>query len=123
MKPGARFLIAAPDRDYTFDSRRETTTSEHLWREFEDDVRVPDDEHLADALVATGVELPEDPETREALFAMHRDRSYHVHVWDEAAFAEFLHMVIERGGLDLDVVAHAGPREADGNLIYVLERR
>ena len=124
MKPGAALFLAVPDRDFTFDVGRAVTPAEHLWEEFDRDVTEVDDDHIADFLANTEREsLPEDPVRRRELFELHRQRSIHVHVWDQGAFDALLEDVIGRLELGLAITDRIRSREADGSMVYVLEKR
>jgi SAM-dependent methyltransferase len=122
MRPATMLYIAVPDRDYAFDSRRDVTSFEHLWDEYERGVTDVSDDHFVDYLGGVGVPVPDDPEAREALLDEHRRHTIHVHVWDEASFAEFLRLAVERVPLGLELVDGCGPREGEGNLIAVLRK-
>ncbi|MFN8026215.1 MAG: class I SAM-dependent methyltransferase [Acidimicrobiia bacterium] len=123
MRPGATLYVAVPDRNYAFDSRREITPFEHHWRDYECGVTEVEDDHIVDYLVGVGKEIPDDPEARAELIEEFRRHTVHAHVWDEESFAAFLRTADERVPLGLDLVAFAGPREAEGNIIAVLRKR
>lgn len=122
MKRGARFLISVPDRDFAFDTFRALTPTEHLVAEYEARITHVSDAHVLDALRHLLPSIPVDPGERTALFAAHRERSIHVHVWDQRSMDEFLGMAIRNLSLGMRVVDRATSREADGNCIYVLEK-
>jgi SAM-dependent methyltransferase len=123
MKPGARFLLSAPDRDFTWDVGRELTTNEHLYDEYVRGEVELSEEHLIEYIQA----IPHFPWTEEEphrsnLLTFHRDRTIHVHVWDEASFDDFLRFANERLGLTFEVVERASSREGIGNVVYVLRK-
>jgi hypothetical protein len=124
MKPGARFFLAVPDRDFTFDTYRACTTNEHLWDEHQRGITEIPDDHVAEYVELTVRRpLPEDPSARAAALAEHRAAGPHAHVWTTDSFDEFLRWAIERVPLDLDIVGGADAREAEGNIVRVLEKR
>ena len=53
---------------------------------------------------------------------MHRQRSIHVHVWNQRSFDRILRQATDRLGLGLQVVDRATSSEATGCMVYVLER-
>jgi SAM-dependent methyltransferase len=122
MKPGAVLFLSVPDRDYSFDVLRDLTPLEHLWSEYARGVVDVDDDHLRDFLDNTGQAVPENFEERQAFFDWHRDRSIHVHVWDERSFNMFLRSVSQRLRLGLVVVEHVPSRNAGGSMVYALQK-
>jgi SAM-dependent methyltransferase len=123
MKPGARFLLSAPDRDFTWDCRRELTSNEHLYDEYERNVEDLSDEHVVEYLWhVSPIRLPAEEPGRSELIEFHRERSIHVHVWDEASFDDFLRFANERLGLTFEVVERASSRRGIGNVVYVLRK-
>jgi SAM-dependent methyltransferase len=122
MKPGARLLLSVPDRDFTFDTCRALTPVEHLVAEYEAGVTEVSDAHLVDALRHLLPSLPEDPVSRRALFDAHRERSIHVHVWDQRSMDDFLRHATKSLLIPLRLVEQASSREASGNCVYLLEK-
>ncbi len=97
MKPGALLFLSVPDRDFTFDAPRDLTPLEHVWDEWERGVDSVDDDHIYDFMMHTfelhsfmgsTEPVPSDPVERKRLYEWHRERSIHVHVWDQATFDE-----------------------------------
>jgi SAM-dependent methyltransferase len=123
MKPGAVLFLSVPDRDYTFDHRRDLTTTEHLWREHDRGVTTVSAAHLRDFIRYTEPGgLPRNPLRRRRLYRFHRERSIHVHVWDQASFDEFLARTCDRFALDLEIVDRAESRHTAASMVYVLRR-
>ena len=121
MKPGSRLFLAVPDRDFTFDTRRALTPFEHLWEEFVARVDAVDDRHVVDALSAT-LALPADAARLAELIDFHRRRSVHAHVWNQASFDEFFERAQWALSWQLNSVERVSSLEADGNIVYVLEK-
>ncbi len=127
---GGVALILLPDRRRTFDSRRESTSLDHLIDEHELAPTVVDDAHIIEFLDHT-----EPPEVVAALHAdeaamreaieRHRTRSIHAHCWHEEEFAAVVHhCILDRGHdwefVDGCVAEEEGP---DGHEFgYVLRR-
>jgi len=124
MRPGALFFLSAPDRDFTFDVDRKRTSNRHLWHEYRDGVKTVDDAHINDFVRHSEHEpVPSDAAQRAELFTWHRDRSIHVHVWDQRSFDKFLEFAIARLGLQFSILDRATSREAAGAMVYVLQKR
>ncbi len=123
MRPGAVLFLTAPDRDFTWDVARKPTPNRHLWREYEAHVREVDDAHILEFVkTSTDEPVPSDPAARAALIRSHRERSVHVHVWDQPAFDRFLEFACARVPLRFRLVDRARSCDARGGMIYVLER-
>jgi len=123
MKPGALLFLSVPDRDYTFDHNRELTSNEHLWSEFERNVTTVDAAHLRDFIQHTETTgVPRNPWRRRQLYRYHRQRSIHVHVWNQASFDDFLTRTCERLRLSFEILERVESRETGFSMVYVLER-
>jgi SAM-dependent methyltransferase len=123
MTPGSRLFLSVPDRHFTHDANRGSTTRRHLWREYRREVTTVDDRHVVDDLVAGNKPIPSSERERKAYFDEWRRRSFHVHVWDDESFSRLLRQANRRLSLHLDVLEHAGPRQTGGGSVWVLERR
>jgi SAM-dependent methyltransferase len=98
LRPGGIAIVLLPNRHRTFDRRREPTSLEHLIAEYQANVTDVDEDHLVEFLSNT-IGLPEEPgELAEAL-ELHRNRSIHVHCWDEEEFVPVLRYAIEQCGM------------------------
>lgn len=123
MKSGARLFLAAPDRDFTFDTRRALTPIEHLLEEYERDEKNLSDAHIEEALAAIlPRRLPDDRAQRAELLDHHRMRSIHVHVWDQRSFDELVEVARSRLGIDLRILVRETSRRSGGNCLYVFEK-
>ncbi|OUD12151.1 class I SAM-dependent methyltransferase [Thioflexithrix psekupsensis] len=91
IKPGGCVVISAPDKDFTFDKRRNLTPFAHLLEEYRQNVTEVTDEHYLDFLQAVH---PERAGTSPDILAIHlqqiRDRREHAHVWDSQSFEAFM---------------------------------
>jgi len=139
MKPGALLYLAVPDKNHTFDVNRVLTTREHLWQDFIDDVEKISIEHLNDYILNKtkahidsarrawmyfeNDKLPWNPLKRHKVYALHRERSIHVHVWSYMSFDAFLSWIISKINLDLDVIEQHDSVEGCGEMIYILRKR
>ncbi len=91
LRPGGLLVLSAPDKDYTFDKPRASTTFAHLRAEHEAGVSEVSDEHYAEFLRAVHPEVLERGEEgwQAALHSV-RQRREHAHVWDSAEFRAFI---------------------------------
>lgn len=90
-KPGGLVLIAAPDKEYTFDKKRTITPFEHLWSEYQQGIQDVTDEHYLDFIQAVHPEcmtLP--PAELQKIVAQVKSRREHAHVWTSHSFEDFL---------------------------------
>jgi SAM-dependent methyltransferase len=123
MKPGALLFLSAPDRDYTFDARRELTTNRHLWREYKRGTTEPSRAHIREYVRSTTPQvLAFKRWQRKSIYEDHRRRSIHVHVWDQTSFDAFLAWAIARLDLRLEIVERVPSRAALGCMVYVLRK-
>lgn len=90
-RKGGIVVIAIPDKDYTFDRGRELTTWEHLWSDYEGDVRVSGDDHYESFLRSAAPHVfDEPPENLRIHIQLSRNRREHAHVWNSETFERFL---------------------------------
>lgn len=101
VRQGGLVVLAIPDKHFTFDRGRELTSFEHLWRDFEDDVRQSSDEHYIDFLKSAGPHVfDEPPERLPGHISRARTRREHAHVWDSPSFQKFLAESFHRLGIE-----------------------
>jgi SAM-dependent methyltransferase len=95
LRPGGVTLILMPDRRRTFDHTREPTPLDHLVGEYRTDVHDVGDDHIEDFLRGIG-EWDEswDVAERARQYALHRERSIHVHCWDEREFFDVIRFTV-----------------------------
>ncbi len=123
MRPGSLLFLTAPDRDYTWDVGRKPTSNRHLWREYEARVSEVDDAHILEFVrTSTDDVVPPAGPARDALIRSHRERSVHVHIWDQDGFDRFLEFACARVPLHFRLVDRARSCDARGGMVYVLER-
>ncbi len=111
LKAGGLFYLACPDKDYTYDKKRNITSWDHLKAEFETNTNFITDEHYLDFL--RGVHPEVFTATAEALqqaLESVRRRREHAHVWDSKAFDEFL-----KNALNMLNVKTKNIQKYDGN--------
>ena len=91
LRPGGHAVLAAPDRHYTFDRYRGNTPFGRLLSLHLHEVKKVSDEQYIDFLGGVYPKLVREggPALDTALASV-RARREHAHVWDSAAFKEFL---------------------------------
>ncbi|GEM_PF-851600 len=103
LRPGGTTVLLLPNRHRTFDRRREPTPLAHLLADHAARVTEVDDDHMIEFLRNT-IGLPEDPDERDACMALQRDRTIHVHCWDEDEFLPVLLHTVDPLGLRWEFV-------------------
>lgn len=121
LKPGGILFYAVPDKRYTFDFRRTTTSLEHLILDHEEGPQRSRHEHFDEwSLLVGGGEVDRDDPAavasfeerarREARELEASDYSIHTHVWTHASFLAFVLYCRERFGeaFDLEATSQRG---------------
>lgn len=126
LKPGGRLFLAVPDMHKTFDKDRPITTLEHLRLDHEKPSRERDYEAFLEFAEEvshkTFGSIPKEGIRAHADLMFEHNYSIHYHVWDTAAFREFLGFLPGYAkGYDLEEIAHA-PTEGE-EFLHVLEKR
>ena len=107
LRPGGRTVLVVPERRQTFDASRAATPLAHLLAEHAAGVREVSDDHIRDFCAAVHA-LPRfhpeemahwhDPDRLDAeMYARHRRRSIHVHVWSAEEMAATIAGLTARG--------------------------
>ncbi len=105
VKPGGLVLIAAPDKDYTFDKKREITPFPHLLAEYRQGVTEVTDAHYEDFIRGVHPEmLSLGKEDFDKAINTVRNRREHAHVWTSLSFKEFLQAVFVELGINARLV-------------------
>jgi SAM-dependent methyltransferase len=99
LPDGGLAVIVLPDRRTTFDAPRQPTPLADVIADFRRSTKEVDDVHMLDFLLNAGPgaayrEMPAESE-RGAFFEWHRDRSIHVHCWDQQEFSPVIAFGIE----------------------------
>lgn len=106
-KVGGQVVIAAPDKNFTFDKSRALTSFEHLRSEYENQVQEVTDDHYLDFLLHVHPELElataSSAEVEKHLHNV-RTRREHVHVWDSQTFKAFLVKTLELLNIQADCI-------------------
>ena len=135
MKPGSYLYLAVPDKEYTFDRHRELTTWEHLYREYLGNTTKLSKEHLEDFIINITKDHINDSVRKKEMYddyanwfkrwsirQKHRQRSIHVHVWNQDSFDKFITKAIEKLELNLDIVDGVDSSVNKHEMIYVLQK-
>jgi hypothetical protein len=123
-------LILLPDRHRTFDRSRPPTPLAHVVADYETGVTEVETAHIEEYLLNTDKATARawqeaSAEGREALVNLYRQRSLHVHCWDEPEFSSVLCYAIEHLGQTWDLAAGVVPDVKDPSAQefgYVLRR-
>ena len=122
MKPKSRFLLSLPDREFAFDTLRRKTTYRHIRDEFHQGVSQVSVAHIDEYIANT--DTSHDPEMSLADKRIwHRNRSIHVHVWDQSSFDRLLRKSSRQLKLEWDIVGQLVSSSAGGSMTYIFERR
>ncbi len=104
VKPGGHVVIAAPDRDYTFDRRRSSTPLERLHTYYRDGRGLVGPGDYLEMLQAVHPELMLEPtKTVEAALRDYHRRREHLSVWTAREFREFLSAAFSWSGADMEL--------------------
>lgn len=95
LRPNGCLVIAAPDKQYTFDKPRPSTSFQHLRDEFTTSVDHVEDDHYVEFLRHVHPEIKEGTAHWSAALAQVRDRREHAHVWTSVEFQAFLRDAFE----------------------------
>ncbi len=92
LGPGGLLIIAAPDKEFTFDKPRQLTSFSHLLDEYKRGVSFVEDDHYLDFIRHTAPEIfnSGDADMLAATLKSVRDRREHAHVWSSESFLDFL---------------------------------
>ncbi len=124
LRPGGRLAISAPDKRFTFDKERAITSFEHLQNEYREGVDTVDDSHYLDFLKHVGKHVFNDPgRDIEADIAFVRSRREHAHVWDSAAFENFLTRCQDELGIRFEIEYHSAGDENSIEYFCILKKQ
>jgi|CZKI01.1.fsa_nt_gi SAM-dependent methyltransferase len=100
-REGGIVAMAVPDKDYTFDRRRELTPWGHLWSDYMDEVKASGDDHYESFLRSAAPHVfDEPPENLKIHIQLSRTRREHAHVWNSESFEGFLRDCFLNLGID-----------------------
>ncbi len=104
-KKGGLVLLAAPDKNFTFDKKRDLTSFQHLWDEYKAGVKDITDDHYMDFIkgVHPEVLVRSEDEIKEVLKSV-KQRREHAHVWNSKSFKEFVAECFIRLHIDAQLV-------------------
>ena len=113
VRVGGVVIISAPDKHYTFDVKRENTSFEHLWNEYELDITEVTDEHYLDFLQGVHPEIIADCSDADIKHHIEnvRCRREHAHVWDSISFQHFLSECISRLSISAECIYESYAKE------------
>jgi 2-polyprenyl-3-methyl-5-hydroxy-6-metoxy-1,4-benzoquinol methylase len=92
LKPGGILFMAVPDKDRTFDRARQTTSLDHVIRDYEDGPEWSRKDHYLEWLHLVE-HLPESNVANRLQALITTRYSIHYHVWRQNDFSDMLHYV------------------------------
>lgn len=117
LKPEGILYLAVPDKRYTFDKERPSTSYRHLVEDHENGPLRSRVNHYLEW--ATYVSRESDPNAT-AKQLMEKSYSIHFHVWTRNEFKEFLVKTIEEFQLDTEIVSSSSVAD---EAIFLLRKR
>lgn len=140
MSPNSILYLSIPNKEFTFDKHRKLTTNDHLWKEYQKKINELSDEHLNDFLLNITKDhieprrkakmyfkndkLPFIGLRKRRIYKLHRERSIHVHVWNQLTFDQFLSFTIDQLNLMLEIVYSSISNGNESHeMIYILKRK
>ena len=132
--------LAVPDKEFTFDKNRKLTDYDHLWNDFVQSEKQLSIEHLNDFILNItkdhienkrrknmyfkGDKLPLNPLRKRKVYNLHRNRSIHVHVWNQMTFDHFLTKSIEKLHLSFEIIDSCRSCMNDNKeMIYIIKKQ
>lgn len=139
MIPSSILYISVPNKEYTFDKYRELTSNDHLWCEYQDNTNELTTEHLNDFLLNITKDhiephrkakmyfkndkLPIIGFRKRRIYKLHKERSIHVHVWNQNTFSQFLNFTFTQLNLDFEIIdSNISSNNELDEIIYILKK-
>ncbi|MBI9062170.1 MAG: methyltransferase domain-containing protein [Marinilabiliaceae bacterium] len=96
LKQDGIIFLAIPDKRYTFDCKRNTTTYEHLLNDYENGILTSREDHYFDFVKNTtwGENKDHDGILKQIEYLKSINFSIHYHVWDHTQFLVFITKLI-----------------------------
>lgn len=102
LKPGGILYLALPDKRFSFDCDRPSTTLEHLWRDFQEGPGWSRQQHVEEYVRLVHKVQGTAEIDKEVARLLKTDYSIHYHVWSELEMIEFLSSVRQKLSLDFE---------------------
>lgn len=123
LKANGFLVISVPDKRYTFDSKRELTSWEHLWNDYLVRTSFNSDDHYIDFLRSAAPHVfTEPPENLRHHVERARLRREHAHVWTSASFKEHLIKVLPLFGVSAEITSESNAEENQIEYFCVLRK-
>lgn len=107
LSPGGVLYLAVPDKRFTFDADRPSTTLEHVMRDYSEGPAWSKRQHFEDWSRMVN-RTPEEAVDHEVEHLLQIDYSIHFHVWDAAALLEFVTAVQRQLRFELELFLRNG---------------
>ncbi|MFM7423407.1 MAG: methyltransferase domain-containing protein [Elainella sp.] len=98
LRPGGLLYLAIPDKRYSFDATRPTTTLDHIWRDYQEGPEWSRQDHFTDWVKYVNGVTEAAEIQRHVAHLMEIDYSIHYHVWTEAEIVEILLLLRKKLG-------------------------
>jgi SAM-dependent methyltransferase len=119
LRPKGVLLLVVPDKRFTFDRARETTSLEHLLRDHEEGPESSRRAHFEEWVRRVGGVEDDAEAEREIARLMDQDYSIHYHAWTPPEMFELLAWLSRRSTPAFDVEYFSRGRD---EMIFVLRR-
>jgi predicted SAM-dependent methyltransferase len=96
LRPDGILFLVIPDKLYTFDKDRPSTTLEHIVRDYEDGPAWSREQHFREYARLVDHAEPGEAEELRARYLMDMDYSIHFHVWTKGEVIELLTFLDEK---------------------------
>jgi len=119
LKPAGVLYLVVPDKTYTFDKERPSTTIEHIVRDYEEGPEWSREIHYREYARMVDRAAAGEAEDLRARHLMEMDYSIHFHVWTKSEFLALLSFFKQKCSLEYEVRCFVdnGPEG-----IYVLQK-
>lgn len=125
LKSGGKIFLALPDKDYTFDYKRELTTFEHLCQDFEKGPLESRMDHYFDFVKNTEHgEGKTDSEIEKIIQELiDSNFSIHYHVWNHQSYIDFFTKCNVHYNLSYSIIfSKSSISENDNESIFILKK-
>lgn len=117
LKPGGVLYLALPDKRFTFDAARPTTTIEHLMRDFEEGSEHSRQAHFAEWVHCVDGIVDGQEAAERASMLMKQDYSIHFHVWSQKEMIELVMFLQSTFPFDIELMLRSNEE-----VIFVLRK-
>jgi len=126
LKTGGLIFMAIPDKRYTFDINRKTTTMKHFIKDYEEGPAWSERRHYLDFVKNT--EWSKDATTDEDIrnICQHLkdiNFSIHYHVWTHSTMIDFFETMLHKLKFRFEIILAVAPHNGSNESIFILRKR